>query len=148
MTIQPYPHHYRTQGEGRPEGTVRLVSAGLPALETISPPEFGGPEGYWSPETLLLGSLTDCYILSFRSVARASRLEWQDLQVEVRGVLDRVDGVTRFTHYTIAPRLQLAPGASESLALTVLKKAKSVCLISNSLNAQGELAPQVLVGPA
>lgn len=146
MTIQAYPHHYRTEGESRPEGTVRLASAGLPALESTSPPEFGGPEGYWSPETLLLASLTDCYILSFRAVARASKLEWVDLRVEVQGVLDRVDGVTRFTHVTISPRLQLTVDASETLALTVLKKSKSVCLISNSLNAQGELVPQIVRG--
>jgi organic hydroperoxide reductase OsmC/OhrA len=145
---QAFPHHYRTRAEAKPEGPVRVSAEGLSTIETLPPPEFDGPEGYWSPESLLLSAVADCFTLTFRRAARASHLEWQDLQVEVHGVLDRVDEVTRFTHLTISPRLQLAAGASETLALTVLKKAKSLCLISNSLKAQSELAPQVLAARA
>jgi organic hydroperoxide reductase OsmC/OhrA len=145
---QAFPHHYRTRAEATPEGPVRVGAEGLASIETLPPPEFDGPGGYWSPETLLLSAVADCFTLTFRRVARASKLEWEDLQVEVHGVLDRVDEATRFTHLTIAPRLRLAAGASETLALTVLKKAKSLCLISNSLNATSELAPQVLAAAA
>jgi organic hydroperoxide reductase OsmC/OhrA len=137
------PHRYRARASGMAAGSVIVSSDGLPALETQAPPEFGGPEGYWSPETLLLASVADCYILSFRAVARVSRLAWLDLAVEVEGVLDRIDGVTRFTQLRIAPRLCIAPTNGEAEALAALQKAKRACLITNSLSAQCELTPLV-----
>lgn len=144
--MHPYPHRYSVHAQGRAEGTVRLDSAGLPALESTSPPEFDGPPGYWSPETLLLAAAADCYLLSFRAVARASKLAWEDLQVDVQGVLDRIDGVTRFTELRFEPVLRLPGPDQEHLANHVLEKAKKVCLITNSLNARSELKPTVVVG--
>lgn len=145
MGTQALPHHYAVSACGGAEGDVRVRSAGLPDLQTQAPPEFGGPPGYWSPETMLLGAVANCYVLSFRAVARASKLEWQSIDVDVDGLLERVEGVTRFTRFTLRPRLELAAGASGTLAETVLKKAKSVCLVTNSLNASFELAPSVQV---
>jgi organic hydroperoxide reductase OsmC/OhrA len=145
--MHPLPHHYRAYAQGAPAGEVTVGSPGLPAIATQAPPEFDGPEGFWSPETLLLASIADCYILSLRAVARASRLEWTSLEVDVEGVLEKVDGVTRFTRFTLAPRLVLPSGMAESLALNVLKKAKSVCLVTNSLLAECELVPALVAQP-
>lgn len=141
--MQQLPHRYQVRAHGASTGSVQVSGSGLPPLETNAPPEFGGPEGYWSPETLLAAAIVDCYILSFRAVARASRLEWQDLQVDVEAVLDRVDGVMRFTEVRLQPRLVLAAGASTSLAATVLQKAKTSCLVTNSLTAACTLAPEI-----
>lgn len=138
-TVHPLPHRYVVQARGTAEGSVAVTSAGLPAIETQAPPEFGGPEGFWSPETLLAASIADCYILSFRAVARASRLEWLELDVAVEAVLERVDGVTRFTQVKIAPRLGIPGAVHESTAVAVLDKAKRACLVTNSLSAQCEL---------
>jgi organic hydroperoxide reductase OsmC/OhrA len=140
---QPLPHRYTVRAAGTTSGSVSVLASGLPAIETQPPPEFGGPEGYWSPETLLLASVADCFILSFRAVARASRLEWSEMDVGVQGVLDRVDGVTRFIQVRIAPRLGVPGSTPESTALAVLEKAKRACLVTNSLNSICELAPLV-----
>ena len=145
MAAQALPHHYEVRAYGTAEGEVRVSAEGLPDLPTQAPPEFGGPGGYWSPETMLLGAVANCYLLSFRAVARASKLEWQALAIDVEALLERVEGVTRFTRFTLRPRLELAAGASGTLAETVLKKAKSVCLVTNSLHADFELAPSVQV---
>lgn len=140
--MHPFPHRYAVQASGAATGSVR-VSAGPLQLETDAPPEFGGPEGFWSPESLLVASVADCYILSFRAVARASRLEWRELSVAVEGILDRVDGVTRFVKFVVRPRLVLQEGARQELARTVLDKAKRSCLVTNSLNAECELAAEI-----
>lgn len=144
--MHPFPHHYRAEARGTATGVVTVGAAALPPIATQAPPEFDGPEGYWSPETLLLAAIADCYILSLRAVARASKLEWTALQVDVEGVLEKVEGVTRFTRFRLLPRLTLTAGSAESLALSVLKKAKSVCLVTNSLNAEVELLPSLAVG--
>ena len=60
-------------------------------------------------------------------------------------MLDKAEGSTRFTHFTIAPRLVVAPGTSETLAQGVLQHAKRLCLITNSLSGECELATTVHV---
>ncbi len=138
--MHPYPHHYRATARGPSAGPVMVEAEGLPEITTHAPPQFDGPPGYWSPETLLVAAIADCYILSFRASARASKLEWVSLEVDVEGVLEQVDRVTRFTRFKVSPRLVVPPGTSDTLALTVLKHAKRLCLITNSLSAECELA--------
>lgn len=146
--MHPYPHHYRAAARAAGAGPVTVSADTLPDIATDAPPEFGGPPGHWSPETLLVAAVADCFILSFRAIARASKLEWQSLAVDVEGVLDRVEGVTRFTHVRVAPRLTIAPGVDEALAHRVLERSERSCLITNSLSAERELAPTVQVAGA
>jgi len=141
--MNPFPHQYDAGAAGGPAGPVRVSAAGRPDLDTDAPPEFGGPEGYWSPEHLFVASIADCFILSFRAVARASRLEWAELSCAVEATLERVDKVTRFTAVTLRPVLRLHAGQETDRAERCLNKAKEVCLITNSLNAEVTLQPSV-----
>ncbi len=127
-------------------GDVILGAATLPDLATAAPPEFDGPGGRWSPETLLCGAVADCFILSFRAYARASRFDWQHLACRVVGTLDRVDGTARFTHFATHATLRLAAGADTDKARLLLDKAEHGCLISNSLSATRELVAEVVSG--
>lgn len=136
--MHPYPHVYKVGVSAAAEGEVKLSAATAPDLVSMPPPEFDGPPGYWSPESLLVAAVADCFVLSFRAVARASKFEWQSLTAEVDGTLERVDGVTRFTRFTTRARL-VAPGADPARAKMLLEKAEKVCLISNSLNAERHL---------
>lgn len=134
--MQNLPHHYNVAAAGEPEGSVTVSSATLPDLATTPPPEFGGPTGFWSPETLLLASVADCYLLSFRAVARASKLDWSALRCDVSGHLEKdAAGVVRFTRIELRPVLTLAADADADRAEAVMQKAKRACLVSNSLNA-------------
>ena len=146
--MHPFPHRYHVQAKGGASGSVLVTAPDAPALDTQAPPEFDGPPGYWSPESLLVASVADCYILSFRAVARASKLEWTSLDVDVEGVLDRVEGVTRFVSFTVRPRLEIVSAERETLARTVLDKAKRTCLVTNSLTAACELVPTVHLAAA
>ncbi len=143
--MQGYPHHYHVSAASAPESTVTLSSDGLPDLDTMPPPEFDGPEGYWSPETLLAGSVANCFILTFRAIARASKLEWNDLSCSVEGVLDRVDGVTRFTAFHIKARLTIPEAMDPQRADRVLHKSEAVCLVTASLNTENHLETEIVV---
>jgi len=132
--MQDYPHHYEVSADARAEGPVSVKSDGLDPLATTSPPQFGGPEGYWSPESMLVASVANCFILTFRAIARASRLEWNSLECSCEGILDRVDGKTRFTEYHLKATLHLPAGSNEVKAHKILEKANSNCLVTNSLN--------------
>lgn len=142
--MHPYPHTYIVSAKGGASGPVAVESPGLPQLETAPPKEFDGPGDVWSPETLLVGAIADCYILTFRGVARAAKFEWDDLKCEVKGVLERVDGVTRFTGYTNYVTLKVVPGSDHAKAKELLERAERVCLINNSLLGDRHLVPSVL----
>jgi organic hydroperoxide reductase OsmC/OhrA len=143
--MHPLPHRYRAQARAASTGRVIASADGVPEIASSAPPEFGGPPGYWSPETLLVAAIADCYVLSFRACARASKLAWLSITVDVEGMLDQQDATTLFTHFTLSPRLTLSPGSSEALAGRVLQQAKRTCLVTNSLRAACELSPDVQV---
>lgn len=145
--MDPFPHRYTAAAHSREEGAVALSSPGLPEIATAAPPEFGGPGGVWSPETLLCASLADCFVLSFRAIARASKLEWTDVACRVEGVLDRVDGVPQFTQYTTFATLNVPSGTATDKARRLLEKAERACLISNSVRGERSLVCDVVVGP-
>ncbi|MCU0989627.1 MAG: OsmC family protein [Xanthomonadales bacterium] len=102
----------------------------------MPPAEFGGPGDMWSPETLLVASVANCFILTFRAVARASDFQWNELDCTVVGILNRVDRVTRFTEFQISVKLRLPAGADWHKAHRLAEKSESVCLITNSLQVQ------------
>ena len=141
--MHPYPHRYRATANAEAAGRVIVSSPGLSSLETAPPAEFGGPGGVWSPETLLCAAVADCFILTFRAVARAARFEWQELECRVEGVLERVAGDSQFTRYTTIARLGVPPGADPEKARRLLEQAEHGCLIANSLRGARTLEIEV-----
>ncbi len=137
--MQDFPHHYKTTAAARHDSHVELTSPGLAALESAGPPEFGGPGDLWSPETLLSAAIADCFILSFRAIARASDFEWISLRCDVDAVLDKVDKVTQFTEIHETVVLEVPAGSDEAKAMRLLERAERVCLITNSLTATTHL---------
>jgi len=121
--MQKYPHHYSASAVVAPTGPVTLSSPGLTVLTVESPPEFDGPGGFWSPETLLMGSVVNCLVLTWRSVAAHNGFPWLDLRVDAAGVLDRVDRVARFTEIRLAAQLDVPEGTDTQLAARLLHKA-------------------------
>jgi organic hydroperoxide reductase OsmC/OhrA len=143
--MQDYPHHYLASASASQEGVIDVDSPGLATLPTLAPAEFGGPGDLWSPETLFVASIADCFILTFRAVARGSRFEWNSLRCEVEGVLDRIDRVTRFTGYIIRVELHVPAGSDLHKAERLAEKSESVCLITNSLIGEKRLETSVVV---
>ena len=142
--MHPFPHHYRVRVGIAPEGEVSLDSDGLAQIRSMPPPEFGGPGGYWSPETLLTAAVGNCVLLTFRAIARASRFEWREASAEVEGVLERIEGNSRFTQVHVRVRLVVPPGADAARARMLMEKAEKGCLISNSLSAVKHLECEVV----
>jgi len=144
--MHPYPHRYTVQARAEATGDVDLDAEGLPTLKTAPPVEFDGPGDRWSPETLLCAAVADCFVLSFRAVARASKLDWQALEASVEGKLDRIEGKSRFTGIVVRATLRVPAGTDHQRAEKLMEKAEQVCLISNSLLAERRLEATVVDG--
>jgi len=141
--MQGYPHIYKAGATARTGGEVQVTSPGLVTIATSSPPEFGGPEGNWSPETLLVASIADCFNLNFRGIARASRFEWFELECQVEGRLEKFNSITRFTFFDLTATLRVPDGTMKAKAELLLKKAEHSCLITNSLAADIQLHTKI-----
>jgi|SRR5579872_6174109 len=143
--MHPYPHIYDASAAANDTGPVTVSAQQLPVIQTAPPPQFDGPGGVWSPETLLCASLADCFILTFRAVARAARFEWLNLECRVEGTLERVERTAQFTRFTTFAKLTVPAGSDLIKANELLERAEHGCLIANSLHGSRALQPQVLV---
>jgi organic hydroperoxide reductase OsmC/OhrA len=126
---------------------VTVASPQLPSLETAPPPEFDGPGGIWSPESLLCAAVADCFILTFRAVSRTAKLEWVKLECRVVGTLERVDSQAQFTRYATFATLTVATGSDAEKARALLERAEQSCLISNSLRGARTLESEIVEMP-
>ncbi len=141
--MEGYPHHYLAKASGGEEGSVVVSGEGLPPLETQSPPQFGGPEGVWSPETMLSAAVANCFILSFRAIARASKFEWTSLDCDVEGILDRPERSLYFTAFNVHATLKVPDDAKLELGQRLLEKAEQICLITASLKSEVVLTTDI-----
>lgn len=142
--MHPYPHTYNALAAGDPTGLVAITSPQLPSIQTAPPLEFDGPGGVWSPETLLCAALADCFILTFRSISRAAKLEWLRLDCRVDGVLERVERTSQFTRFTNIVTLVVPPGTDVAAARKLLEQAEHGCLIANSVRGSRTLTAEVM----
>lgn len=141
--MQSFPHHYTVTSHSSADSNVTLNAAGLPELVSAPPKEFDGPGDQWSPESLLVAAIADCFILSFKAVAKASKFDWIDLQCEATGVLDRRDKVTCFVRFDVKATLTIGADVKGELATKLLEKAEHVCLITNSLSGESHLTTEI-----
>lgn len=143
--MHPFPHRYPVTASAAAQGEVALASPHLPDMPSAPTTEFGGPGDRWSPETLLVAAVADCFILTFRAIAGMSKLPWNALTCEATGTVDRVDRVTQFTAIEMRARLRLPAGGNQEQALRLLAKAEETCLVTNSLKFKPHLDAQVEV---
>lgn len=143
--MEDFPHHYKVSATAELEGDVSLRSERVTSLPSAPPVQFGGPGDRWSPETLLVAALADCFVLTFRAIARTSKLAWISLSCEVIGTLDRVERVTKFTEFKVRASLRVPPGTKEERAHRILEKAEESCLITNSLSGKVHLETDIEV---
>ncbi|HEX2342852.1 MAG TPA: OsmC family protein [Vicinamibacterales bacterium] len=144
--MTPLPHRYFVTATGSHDGDVALDTPQVATLRSASPAEFGGPGNRWSPETLLVAAVADCFLLTFRAVAEASGLPWASLQCEVEGTLDRIERALQFTRFDLRAHLEVPAGVDVELARRVLEKSERACLVSNSLKAASHLQSSIRVG--
>jgi len=145
--MQDLPHHYHVVAQASPDGEVDLVADNVEVLRSAPPLEFGGPGDRWSPESLLVAAVADCFILGFRGIAKASKFTWVTLSCEVEGTLERIERTTKFTEFKVNATLTVPKDVDEKTARRLLEKAEASCLITNSLTASTHLAATVLVEP-
>jgi organic hydroperoxide reductase OsmC/OhrA len=143
---QPWGEHsYRVAAwwtSGR-TGLAKSDSA-LNAIHFTDPKEFGGLEGRWTPEELLLAAVAGCFTTTLRSIA-GDQFDFTDLQVEASGTIRKAQSGYGFTEIVIQPTLKIACFEQRERALDLLKKAERLCLVSRALGTTLRFEPKIEV---
>jgi peroxiredoxin-like protein len=116
------------------------------AIHFAAPPQFGGLEGRWTPEDLLMTALASCFTTTFHAIARYSNFEYTDLAVETEGTVGKTDTGYRFSQIIIRPRLTIPNEEQRERAISLLHKAKTLCLVSRALATAQKFEAQVETG--
>jgi peroxiredoxin-like protein len=113
------------------------------AIHFTAPTEFGGLEGRWTPEELLLAAVAGCYTTTLRSIAATAQLHFTDLQVEASGTVRKADSGYAFTQILVRPNLRIASVEDRERALDLLSRAEKLCLVSRALGTTVKFEPQL-----
>jgi peroxiredoxin-like protein len=116
------------------------------AIHFAAPPQFGGLEGRWTPEDLLMTALASCFTTTFHAIAMYSNFEYTDLAVETEGTVGKTDTGYRFSQIIIRPRLTIPNEEQRERAISLLHKAKTLCLVSRALATAQKFEAQVETG--
>lgn len=143
--MQELPHIYTVKSSAKSVGNLNISAKNLPNLDVAPPVGFNGPGDVWSPEDLLMSSVASCTILSFRAIARASKLDWNTLECISEGTLERIDRKTQFTKIVTKAKLLIPSDGNKDKAEKLLHKAEQTCLISNSLTAESVIECEIIV---
>jgi peroxiredoxin-like protein len=135
---------YAAEIEWKGERSLRLAGTGLPEIGAGAPPEFGGREGQWSPEHLLVGSLNACYMLTLLAIAENSKVGIVSFSSSAEGKLERVGAAYQITEITVKPKLVLSSADNLARMPRILEKAKENCFISNTIKSSIKVEPEVI----
>jgi len=113
------------------------------AIHFAAPPQFGGLEGRWSPEDLLLSALAGCFTTTFRVLADYSKFEFMDLEVEVEGTVSKAESGYEFSGILVRPTVTVSHAGERARAELLLEKARGLCLVSRALVPRQTFEPRV-----
>src|ERR1051326_2278299 len=99
------------------------------AIHFTAPTEFGGLEGRWTPEELLLPAIAGCYTTTVRAIAGGAQFDFTDLQVEASGTVRKVESGYSFTQIVVRPNLKIASNEERARGLKLLRGRENSCLV-------------------
>jgi organic hydroperoxide reductase OsmC/OhrA len=121
-----------------------IVANGKAAIHGSSDPSFRGDPSRYSPEELLVASLSACHMLWYLHLCSANNISVLEYRDAASGLMqEHEDGSGEFTRVLLRPNVQLRPGDDEAKALELHKQAHRLCFIARSVNFLVEVNPEI-----
>ena len=124
-------HEYEVRVDWTHERNGNLLVEGKPLIEVSTPPEFGGPEGYISPEDLFVAAAASCMMTTFVTFSHKLRFEYKSFSCVAKGTLGRVEKGFQFTKMHIKATVAVGDEDLKKKAERALELAGKYCLVSN-----------------
>lgn len=144
--IEKITHTYDVNLIWDGEQNQALLRAGnrMPILVS-APPEFNGSDLVWSPEHLILASLTSCYVTTFMYFSNLLKVKIRDLRVSAKVEIEKEGkGMFEAKKFIIQPSIDFLNSPGEHVIENLLDKAKRYCIVSNSVKGQVVVTPSIL----
>ncbi|GGD28295.1 OsmC family protein [Aureimonas glaciei] len=135
-----------TSAYGAYDRAHEISAAGKPTIAGSSDPAFRGDRARWSPEDLLLASLSACHQLWYLHLCSRDGVVVTAYEDAAEGEMaEGGDGGGRFVSVTLRPRVTLAAGADAGRAGVLHEEAHALCFIANSVNFPVGHAAEIVV---
>ncbi len=136
-----------TAGYNRYQRDHIIRSPGKPDIEGCANPGLQGKSTSWSPEDLLVASISACHQLWYLHccAAKGIRVEtyWDDAVGTMR---EHPDTGGAFTSVLLRPIVTIQRGDNEMLAHALHEQARHFSFITNSVNFPITCDPRIIVG--
>jgi organic hydroperoxide reductase OsmC/OhrA len=159
MSIMPaHTHRYRmtiawTGNRGTGTSSYRaydraheIRAAGKPTIPGSSDPAFRGDPARWSPEDLLVASVSACHKLWYLHLAATAGIAVVAYEDDAEGEMAEDEtGSGRFTRIVLHPSVTIAAGGDVAHARALHHDAHAKCFIANSVNFAIDCEPKILI---
>lgn len=126
---------FKVEAEWQEGDTVRCGTGPLPSIITTLPEELGGKKGLWTPEELFVASTVTCFMMTFLTVAKAMRIEFEEFRCEGEGEMkSNEDNKLSFTEIKIKVFLTVRSNAIQKRAEKAIRITSDYCPITRSIN--------------
>ncbi len=139
-------HHYETTVQWIDDRRGTASASGRPTVAIGAPPEFGGPADVWSPEQLCVAAVNACIMATFLAIAANSKVAFRAYSASAVGTLEKVEGRGPvISRIIVKPRITIGPDVDRGRVERIVKMSEKNCYISNSLQAQVTVEPEIVV---
>lgn len=108
---------------------------GKPDLECSSDVSFRGDKSKYTPEDLLVASISGCHMLWYLHLCSENGIIITDYIDNAKGtMIVEPNGSGRFTNVTLYPQVTITDETMRQKATDLHKKANQLCFIANSCN--------------
>ena len=118
-------------------------SAGKPVVEVAAPPEFGGPEGTWTPEDLLAASIASCLLTSTLFFLDRAKIARSRCEVSAVATMEKTASGLAFSGIEATVSVALDDPAQSDAARRAAELAEKNCPVSKSLVCPVKLAVRI-----
>ncbi len=122
-----------------------LLRAGnrMPIL-VAAPAEFNGNDSVWSPEHLILASISSCYVTTFMYFAKLLKVKVRNLKVSGKVEVEKEGkGMFEAKTFILNPVIDFHNDPGTHIIENLLDKAKRYCIISNSVKGEVIVEPSI-----
>lgn len=119
---------------------------GKAPIDGSSPSVFNGDDARHNPETLMVSSLMACHHLTYLAVCERAGIALTGYTDRATGTLAIKDGKMRMVEVVLRPQVTLADASQAERANALHDKAHANCFMSNSVNFEVRVEPQIVGG--
>ncbi len=124
-----------------------LIADGKPGpIACSSDPTFRGDRTRYSPEELLVGSLSACHMLWMLHLCADAGIVVTEYSDAASGsMIEHEDGSGEFREVTLRPRMRISDPSHAEQVRALHHKARELCFIARSVNFPVRHEPEILV---